>query len=124
MSPSPSRTLALLFVINLLNALGRPDLIEAACGPNGPGQKPVKDFLAETFATRDPADTQGLNDKRAAKAQLKTTRERLAELQERLYAEGSQALLLVLQAMDTAGKDGIEVEKEDFAAEVAKAAQG
>lgn len=40
------------FVVNLLTALGREDLIEAACGPPGPGQEPVKAFLRETFATR------------------------------------------------------------------------
>ena len=40
------------FVINLLTALGREDLIEAACGPPGPGQAPVKAFLEQTFATR------------------------------------------------------------------------
>ena len=40
------------FVINLLTTLERPDLIEPACGPPGPGQQPVKDFLAETFARR------------------------------------------------------------------------
>ena len=32
---------------------------------------------------------------------------RLNELQERLYAEQKQALLVVLQAMDTGGKDGV-----------------
>jgi PPK2 family polyphosphate:nucleotide phosphotransferase len=32
--------------------------------------------------------------------------ERLAELQERLYAESQQSLLVVLQAMDAGGKDG------------------
>ena len=43
------------FVHNLLNALDRPDLIEAACGPPGPGQAPVKRFLEATFLekTRD-----------------------------------------------------------------------
>lgn len=40
------------FVHNLLEALERPDLIEIACGGPGPGQKPVKDFLAATFRTR------------------------------------------------------------------------
>lgn len=39
------------FVRNMLTALGRPDLIEAACGPPGPGQAPVKAFLEETFRT-------------------------------------------------------------------------
>ncbi len=40
------------FVINLLTALGREDLIEAACGPPGPGQQAVKDFLTGAFASR------------------------------------------------------------------------
>lgn len=44
------------FVVNLLTALDRPDLIEAACGPNGPGQAPVKAFLAQSFAQRTRAE--------------------------------------------------------------------
>jgi len=44
------------FVHNLLEALGRPDLIEAAAGPPGPPQDPVKAFLAETFLTRTRAE--------------------------------------------------------------------
>jgi len=52
----------------------------------------------------DPAETQGLEDKGAKKA-LGKNQERLYGLQERLYAEHKQSLLLVLQAMDTAGKD-------------------
>src|SRR5690606_7647581 len=32
--------------------------------------------------------------------------DRIDELQERLYAEGKHRLLVVLQAMDTGGKDG------------------
>ncbi len=39
------------FVVNLLTALGRPDLIDAATGPPGPSQAPVKAFLSDTFAT-------------------------------------------------------------------------
>ena len=42
----------------------------------------------------------------AAKAKLAGDIERLAELQERLYAEHRYAVLIVLQGMDTAGKDG------------------
>ncbi|WP_326984883.1 polyphosphate kinase 2 family protein [Chryseobacterium sp. MYb264] len=34
-------------------------------------------------------------------------KEKLRELQERLYADGSQSLLVVLQAMDAAGKDSL-----------------
>jgi crotonobetainyl-CoA:carnitine CoA-transferase CaiB-like acyl-CoA transferase len=44
------------FVRNLLHALGRPDLIPAAEGPPGPGQAPVRDFLAATFRQRTRAD--------------------------------------------------------------------
>ena len=57
-----------------------------------------------TLAGRATDDTQGM-DKNEAKA---LTVEAIAEvdaLQERLYAEGKQSLLVVLQAMDGAGKD-------------------
>jgi len=54
----------------------------------------------------DPADTQGIaHDGKAARKALKKLVARAADLQERLYAEGRQALLVVLQAMDTGGKD-------------------
>jgi len=56
----------------------------------------------------DPGDTGGLGseDKPEAKALLAQGVERLAELQERLYASDEWGLLLVFQAMDAAGKDG------------------
>ena len=57
------------------------------------------------LAERDTGDVAGL-DKKAAEKQRSEELERLAELQERLYAEGERALLVVLQAMDAAGKDG------------------
>lgn len=44
------------FVRTLLAALGRPDLIEPALGPAGPGQAPVRAFLADVFATRTRDD--------------------------------------------------------------------
>ena len=40
------------FAENLLNALGRADLIHLCHLPPGSGQDPVKDFLAETFSRR------------------------------------------------------------------------
>lgn len=40
------------FVINLLTALGREDLIAAGTQPPGPAHAPVKAFLAETFRSR------------------------------------------------------------------------
>ena len=56
----------------------------------------------------DPADTGGLDseDKPEAKRMLASGVERMAELQERLYASDEWGMLLVFQAMDAAGKDG------------------
>jgi len=54
----------------------------------------------------DPADTAGLHSKQEAKKSLEEGVERLAELQERLYAQDRWGLLLIFQAMDAAGKDG------------------
>ncbi len=54
------------------------------------------------------SDTAGLNcDKDEVKAMVAEDAERLGELQERLYAEDKWAVLIVLQGMDTAGKDGV-----------------
>ncbi len=51
-------------------------------------------------------DTQGLDgDRKRAEAQTREHLDAVDELQERLYAEGQQSLLVVLQAMDGAGKD-------------------
>lgn len=53
----------------------------------------------------DADDTAGLS--KAEAQRLEDDMEaRLAELQERLYAESKQALLVVFQAMDAGGKDG------------------
>jgi len=54
----------------------------------------------------DPSDTRGLTEKEAAVADLERNRSKLAELQERLYAENRRAVLVILQGMDAAGKDG------------------
>ena len=54
-----------------------------------------------------PASTAGApGDDTATDAATNRLRPRLAELQNRLYAEHKQSLLIVLQAMDTGGKDG------------------
>lgn len=56
----------------------------------------------------DPGDTGDLKseDKAEAKEILSLGVETLAELQGRLYAQDQWALLMILQAMDAAGKDG------------------
>jgi PPK2 family polyphosphate:nucleotide phosphotransferase len=59
------------------------------------------------LASIDTAATEGApGDKAETKAVLPELRHRLAALQERLYAESAQSLLVVLQAMDGGGKDG------------------
>ena len=66
--------------------------------------KPDKFRLAD----HDPAECYELTvDKKEAKAMLAEGIERLAELQQRLYANGRRSVLIVLQAMDAAGKDSI-----------------
>lgn len=45
-------------------------------------------------------------DRAAAEAEFKALRDELADWQVRLYAEGKQKLLVVLQALDAGGKDG------------------
>jgi PPK2 family polyphosphate:nucleotide phosphotransferase len=60
------------------------------------------------LADCDPAHTHGVDfDKDAAKQQLADDIGRLTDLQERLYAEDRRAVLVLLQAMDAGGKDGI-----------------
>ena len=61
------------------------------------------------LSRHDPDDRgpfAGDEGKEAAKALFKAQKGRLAELQKTLYADGSKALLVVLQALDAGGKDG------------------
>jgi len=54
----------------------------------------------------NPADTGDFQNVKAATKALKKTRKQLRQLQDRFYAWHKKSLLIVLQAMDTAGKDG------------------
>ncbi len=66
--------------------------------------KPDKFRLAE----HDPDECYGLTvDKKEAKAMLAEGIVRLSELQELLYANGRWSVLIVLQALDAAGKDSV-----------------
>jgi PPK2 family polyphosphate:nucleotide phosphotransferase len=58
-----------------------------------------------SLAEHDPADTGDLREDEIAE-EYDRTAERLARLQERLYAEERRSLLIVLQGIDAAGKDG------------------
>jgi PPK2 family polyphosphate:nucleotide phosphotransferase len=63
-----------------------------------------KQFRLKDF---DPADTGHWRSKESATEALQQGIARTAELQDKLYAQDSWALLLIFQAMDAAGKDGI-----------------
>jgi len=55
----------------------------------------------------DPNDTSLFDGgKKEAKAAMVELNQKLSELQELLYAEGKHKMLIILQAMDTGGKDG------------------
>jgi PPK2 family polyphosphate:nucleotide phosphotransferase len=62
----------------------------------------VDDPLARHATDAHP----GVKDKKKAAASGGTDAEQLASLQERLWAEKSRMVLLVLQGIDTSGKDG------------------
>ncbi len=60
------------------------------------------------LAAIDPGSTPGLEaGKPEARDRLKTLRDELTEFQRRLWAESRQSLLVILQALDAGGKDGL-----------------
>lgn len=61
-----------------------------------------------SLSDHDPADTSAApGGKEEGRDKARRTTKRLEELQELLYAEGRRRILVVLQAMDTGGKDGV-----------------
>jgi len=54
----------------------------------------------------DPRDHAGVDDKETTKDDTAAIVTEIDTLQDRLYAEGKRSLLVVLQGMDTSGKDG------------------
>lgn len=68
----------------------------------------VKDSKGFRLKDTDPADTGEFKSeqKKESREWLQHSVERLSQLQEKLYAQDHWSLLLIIQAMDTAGKDG------------------
>jgi PPK2 family polyphosphate:nucleotide phosphotransferase len=58
------------------------------------------------LAKVDPRDVSAFPDREAAEAKSRDDAKSINELQDKLYAERTRALLVVLQGIDTAGKDG------------------
>jgi PPK2 family polyphosphate:nucleotide phosphotransferase len=78
-------------------------------------RKRIGEFLKRFRVTRGkgfrlsqvkPGDTRGVKSKEEARAYLRQGIARLAEMQDRLYAQDQWGVLLIFQAMDAAGKDG------------------
>ncbi len=88
-----------------------PDAATERLKPSGPNrQKSTAIAVIEggarfELATIDPG-AKGAISKEKAGRQIKKLRERLAGLQEALYAEHQRSVVIVVQAMDTGGKDG------------------
>jgi PPK2 family polyphosphate:nucleotide phosphotransferase len=61
---------------------------------------------AVKLAKHDPRDETGLPKKEAAKKQIAEDAAAIDALQDKLFAEGKRALLVVLQGIDCSGKDG------------------
>jgi PPK2 family polyphosphate:nucleotide phosphotransferase len=67
----------------------------------------VRPGEAPALGDRDPRDTSGApGGENATKQTFERLSDDLLALQDRLYAESAQSLLVVLQAMDAGGKDG------------------
>jgi PPK2 family polyphosphate:nucleotide phosphotransferase len=66
----------------------------------------VEPGKAFRLADHDPADKLGLTDKAEAKRATAENATEIDRLQDVLFAEGKRMLLVVLQGLDTSGKDG------------------
>ncbi len=75
-------------------------------GPAGFASYHVAPGSRVDLSAVDAGESGPFNAKQDVKAELKRLRKRISSLQERLYAGHRQSLLVVLQAMDTGGKDG------------------
>ena len=71
------------------------------------GKFRIDDRCEIKLSDYDPDDTSFVSGgKEAGRAELDRLAEKLDELQELLFAEHKQKLLIILQGMDTSGKDG------------------
>lgn len=88
--------------------IAAPETLVVAAPPPSPNYPHyrVQPGRALRLADIDPDETEHYTKKKQVEDELDKQRERIRELQTRLYAEHAQSLLIVLQAMDTGGKDG------------------
>jgi PPK2 family polyphosphate:nucleotide phosphotransferase len=72
----------------------------------------LKPFLVEsgkkfTLSDHDPGNTLGFKTNKDAQKKLKEGVARMSDMQQKLYAQSRWGVLLIFQAMDAAGKDGV-----------------
>ena len=86
----------------------RPEQVVVAEPPPEPDypRYRVEPGTALRLSDVDPDESEHFGRKKDVAPELAHHRDRIADLQARLYAENRRSLLLVLQAMDTGGKDG------------------
>jgi PPK2 family polyphosphate:nucleotide phosphotransferase len=69
--------------------------------------QPIAPGATPSLDDADAAPPESLPPRKELRARTRELRDRMDELQRRLYAEGRQALLVVVQARDAGGKDGL-----------------
>jgi PPK2 family polyphosphate:nucleotide phosphotransferase len=89
-------------------AVTRPERLVVEEPPPEPDypQYRVEPGATLRLADVDPDESEHYRRKKDVADALKAQRDRIADLQARLYGEKRRSLLIVLQAMDTGGKDG------------------
>jgi len=89
-------------------AVARPEQVVVAHPPPDPDYPRYRVTPAQPIRLRqfNPDESEHYTHKQDVAEELAKQRKRITQLQERLYAEHRQSLLIVLQAMDTGGKDG------------------
>ncbi|WP_267919162.1 polyphosphate kinase 2 family protein [Paenibacillus sonchi] len=66
----------------------------------------IKDTNESVLKKLDPDESGDFKSKEEAEAKTAKLKERLAELQDVLFAQKKHSLLVILQGMDSSGKDG------------------
>ncbi|WP_379163781.1 PPK2 family polyphosphate kinase [Paenibacillus sp. sgz5001063] len=66
----------------------------------------IKDTKESVLKHLDPDESGDFKSKEEAEAKMAKLKERLAELQDILFAQKKHSLLVILQGMDSSGKDG------------------
>ncbi|MNI16199.1 Polyphosphate kinase 2 [compost metagenome] len=66
----------------------------------------IKDTNESVLKKLDPDESGDFKSKEEAEAKMAKLKERLAELQDILFAQKKHSLLVILQGMDSSGKDG------------------